>query len=154
MAPVAAAGLVMIASLMTIAAAIGAVGGVITALLRRNLAWGALVTIGVYFVLSPLISKLISALVGLLPLTVTFLIAALTTGWLQSRSPKPLAALIGLILGLGAGFCYMLPLRFDIWAPMDKRTPWIALIILLGLVIGSIGKRRRVAAITPPSVKS
>jgi hypothetical protein len=114
MAPVAAAGLVMIASLMVVAAAIGAVGGVIT------------------------------ALVGLLPLTLTFLVTALTTGWLRTRIPRPMAALVGLMLGLRAGFFYMLPLKFGIWAPMDKGTLWIAMVILLGLAARSIWRRRRV----------
>jgi len=154
MAPFAAGVLVIIASMMTIAAAIGAVGGVITALLKRDLAWGALATVVVLFAVSPLISKLIGASVGLLPLMVTFVIAALTTGWLQHRMPRPLAGLLGLILGLGAGFCYMLPLRFGSWAPMDKATPWIALVILFGLVIDSIRRWRRGATITPPAMPS
>jgi hypothetical protein len=145
--------MVMIASMMTFAALMGAVGGVITALLKRDLAWGALFTVAIFFAVSPLISRIIGASVGLLPLMVTFVSAGLATGWLQSRMPRPLAALVGLILGLSAGFCYMLPLRFGSWAPMNRGTPWIALVILLGLVIASILKRRRVAA-TPPPVQS
>jgi hypothetical protein len=144
MAPIAAAGLVMIASMMTIAAAIGAVGGVITALLKRDLVWGALFTVAILYALSPLISKMIGPLVGLLPLTVTFVSAALATGWLQRRMPRPLAALVGLLVGLGAGFLYMLPLRLGSWAPMNQKTPWIALVILLGVVIRSILRRRGV----------
>src|SRR5262245_19498516 len=118
MAPVAAAAMVMIASMLMFACLIGAVGGVVTGLSRRDLVWGVLGTLAIYFALSPSISRIIGPLVGLLPLVITFTVAALSTGGLQTRMPRPLAGLGGLVLGLGAGFLYMLPLRFDIWTPM------------------------------------
>ena len=154
MAPVAAAALVMIASLMTIAVLIGAIGGVITALLKRDLIWGLLATLVIYLALSPLVSKLIGPLVGLLPLVLTCSVSGLSTGWLQARMARPLAALLGLILGLAAGFLYLLPLRFGSWVPMDRATPWIALVILLALAIRSLRARRRVPALPPPSASS
>jgi hypothetical protein len=144
LAPVAAAGFAMIGALLVVASGMGTLGGVITALLRGDLALGALLSAGAFLAIAPFLGRWAASFIGLLPLILSFLVAALTTGALQARRvPRPLAAVAGLVTGLGMSFLYGFPIRYGIWLSFEVATAWIALAIFLVLVVISMRKRRR-----------
>jgi hypothetical protein len=135
MEPIAAAAMVMIAAAMVAAIGIGAIGGVVTAFVRAPLAWGALVVVGIYLAVlrsdGPL--QLSFAPIGLFPLVLTFLVAALTTLQLQTRwgLQRRWAAPAGLMSALAVGFLYGL-LGIDTLA--ERRLAWPLAGLALGVV--------------------
>jgi len=145
LAPVAAAAFVMIGVLLLVASAIGTMGGVITALLRGDLALGALLSASAFLAIAPFLGvRWGASVIGMLPLILCFLVAAMTTGALQARRvPRPLAAVAGLVTGLGMGYLYGFPIRHGVWLTVKVGTAWIALAIFIVLAIGSVWRRKR-----------
>jgi hypothetical protein len=82
--------MVMIGAALMTAVAMGAVGGAITAAFTADFAWGALAVVGVYLATAPLFGYRMVSFVGVSPLILTFLVAALTT-----RQPRRIRELPG-----------------------------------------------------------
>jgi hypothetical protein len=134
----------MIGALLFVASAMGTLGGVITALLRGDLALGALLWAAAFLAAARFLGRWGASVIGLLPLILCFLIAALTTGALQARRvPRPLAAVAGLVTGLGTSYLYGFPSRHGVWLAFEVGTAWIALAIFLVLAIGSVWRWKR-----------
>jgi len=128
-----------------VAILIGAVGGAINGRLKGELSLGAILVVGVYFLVVTFLESSSIALFGMLPLVLIFLFGSLTTHYLEARvGLRPLfSTLAALGSALLAGFLYLMLIRFGSWALADTSTVWIALGILVYLIISSIRKWTR-----------
>jgi len=143
MAPVGYGMLAAVAGAIVLAAFIGAVGGAISGRLKADLTLGVVCTMGVYVLVSALDHLLPLALLGMLPLILTFLVGSLTTQYLEDHvGLRPvIATSVALASGLLAGCLYALPMRFGWWGLADGQTAWLAVVVLACLIILSIRKR-------------
>jgi hypothetical protein len=143
MAPVGYGMLAAVAGAIVLAALIGAVGGAISGRLKADLTLGVVCTTGVYVLVSALDHLLPLSLLGMLPLILTFLVASLTTHYLEQR--MALRPVLATSAALGSafivGYLYALPMRFGWWGLADVKTAWIGGTALVCLIIFSIRKR-------------
>ncbi len=128
---------------IVLAAFIGAVGGAISGRLKADLPLGVVSTMGVYVLVSALDHLSPLALLGLLPLILTFLVGSLTTQYLEDH--VGLRPVFATSAALGSafivGYLYALPMRFGWWGLADVNTAWIGGAALVCLIIFSIRKR-------------
>ena len=143
MAPVGYGMLAAVAGAIVLAALIGAVGGAISGRLKADLTLGVVCTTGVYVLVSALDHLLPLALLGMLPLILTFLVASLTTQYLEDHvGLRPvLATSAALGSAFIVGYLYALPMRFGWWGLADAQTAWIAGAALACLIFLSMRKR-------------
>jgi hypothetical protein len=128
---------------IVLAAFIGAVGGAISGRLKADPALGAISTMGVYFLVSAVDHLSSLALLGMLPLILTFAVASLTTHYLDQR--MALRPVFATSAALGSafivGYVYALPMRFGWWGLADVTAAWIGGAALVCLIIFSIRRR-------------
>ncbi|HSF66567.1 MAG TPA: hypothetical protein VLA67_03955 [Nitrospiraceae bacterium] len=143
MAPVGYGMLAAVAGTIVFAAFVGAIGGVIIGRLKADLTLGVVSTMGVYLLVSMLDHLSPLALLGMLPLILTFLVGSLTTQYLEDH--VGLRPLLATSAALGSafivGYLYALPMKFGLWGLADVQTVWIAAAILSFIIIVSIRKR-------------
>lgn len=143
MAPVGSGMLAAVAGTIVFAAFVGAIGGVIIGRLKADLTLGVVSTMGVYLLVSMLDHLSPLALLGMLPLILTFLVGSLTTQYLEDH--VGLRPLLATSAALGSafivGYLYALPMKFGLWGLADVQTVWIAAAILSFIIIVSIRKR-------------
>jgi hypothetical protein len=140
--------LALVAGVIFLAVLVGAGGGAINGRLKGEIALGAIVVGGAYFLAVVCLESRSSgkiAVFGLLPLILTFIVGSSTTQLLETRLGLRPTFAVPAAFGsaLLVGFSYLMLIRLGWLALADPSTAWIALAVLSCLIVWSIWKRLR-----------